>query len=90
VGWRNGKAGGGDHAHSETAQAINAVRNYNRVFRHGRHGDEYMTNDLPMLQLHDDPAHALSDGPNALKLSLLPDFWRAVRAIDSLVRASRS
>jgi 2-dehydro-3-deoxyphosphooctonate aldolase (KDO 8-P synthase) len=41
------------------------------------------------VETHDDPAHALSDGPNALKLSLLPHFWHAVKAIDSLARSTR-
>ena len=38
------------------------------------------------VETHDAPERALSDGPNALKLGLLPDFWRAVKAIDSVVR----
>jgi 2-dehydro-3-deoxyphosphooctonate aldolase (KDO 8-P synthase) len=37
------------------------------------------------VETHDDPKHALSDGANALDLRLLPDFWRKIRAIDSLV-----
>ena len=41
------------------------------------------------VETHDDPEHALSDGPNALRLSLLPHFWNMVKAIDSLVRSTR-
>jgi 2-dehydro-3-deoxyphosphooctonate aldolase (KDO 8-P synthase) len=34
------------------------------------------------VEVHDDPAHALSDGPNALRLDLLPRFLRRLRLID--------
>jgi 2-dehydro-3-deoxyphosphooctonate aldolase (KDO 8-P synthase) len=37
------------------------------------------------VEVHDDPAHALSDGPNALRLDLLPEFWRRLTAIHRLV-----
>lgn len=40
------------------------------------------------VEVHDAPEKALSDGPNALRLSLLPDFWRRLRAIDALVRSA--
>ncbi len=39
------------------------------------------------VETHDDPAHALSDGANALDLSLLPGFWRRIQAIDALIRS---
>jgi len=39
------------------------------------------------VETHDDPAHALSDGANALDLKLLAGFWERIKAIDSLVRA---
>ena len=38
------------------------------------------------VEVHDQPEKALSDGPNALRLSLLGDFWRRLQAIDALVR----
>jgi 2-dehydro-3-deoxyphosphooctonate aldolase (KDO 8-P synthase) len=37
------------------------------------------------VEVHDAPERALSDGPNALRLSLLPDFWRRLCAIHTLV-----
>jgi len=37
------------------------------------------------VEVHDCPEKALSDGPNALRLSLLPEFWRRLRAIHDLV-----
>jgi 2-dehydro-3-deoxyphosphooctonate aldolase (KDO 8-P synthase) len=39
------------------------------------------------VEVHDAPAKALSDGANALDLSLLPEFWRHLRALDALVRS---
>jgi 2-dehydro-3-deoxyphosphooctonate aldolase (KDO 8-P synthase) len=39
------------------------------------------------VEVHNDPAHAKSDGANALHLDLLPQFWRRVRAIDALVKS---
>jgi 2-dehydro-3-deoxyphosphooctonate aldolase (KDO 8-P synthase) len=33
------------------------------------------------VEVHNDPAHALSDGPNALRLDLLPRFLRRMRLI---------
>jgi 2-dehydro-3-deoxyphosphooctonate aldolase (KDO 8-P synthase) len=33
------------------------------------------------VEVHDDPANALSDGPNALRLDLLPAFLRRIRRI---------
>ena len=43
--------------------------------------------DGVFVETHDHPEKALSDGPNALRLSLLPAFWRHLRALDSLVRS---
>ena len=37
------------------------------------------------LEVHDAPEKALSDGANALRLNLLADFWRRLKAIDGLV-----
>jgi 2-dehydro-3-deoxyphosphooctonate aldolase (KDO 8-P synthase) len=34
------------------------------------------------VEVHDDPTHALSDGPNALRLDLLPRFLRRLRMIN--------
>lgn len=42
--------------------------------------------DGVFVEVHDDPEKALSDGPNALRLSLLADFWRRLREIDGLVK----
>jgi 2-dehydro-3-deoxyphosphooctonate aldolase (KDO 8-P synthase) len=39
------------------------------------------------VEVHDHPEKALSDGPNALRLNLLADFWRRLRAIHGLVRS---
>jgi 2-dehydro-3-deoxyphosphooctonate aldolase (KDO 8-P synthase) len=35
------------------------------------------------VEVHDAPEKALSDGANALRLSLLPDFWKRLTAIHS-------
>jgi 2-dehydro-3-deoxyphosphooctonate aldolase (KDO 8-P synthase) len=37
------------------------------------------------VEIHDRPERALSDGPNALRLDLLPEFWRRLTAIHSMV-----
>ena len=37
------------------------------------------------VEVHDRPEQALSDGPNALRLSLLPEFWRRLTALHALV-----
>jgi 2-dehydro-3-deoxyphosphooctonate aldolase (KDO 8-P synthase) len=42
------------------------------------------------VEVHDDPEKALSDGPNALRLSLLPRFLRKLRALDEARRAADS
>jgi len=39
------------------------------------------------VEVHDNPEKALSDGPNALRLSLLPKFLRKLRLIDEARRA---
>ena len=41
--------------------------------------------DGVFVEVHDRPAEALSDGPNALKLSFLRDFWGRLRKIHALV-----
>src|SRR5580693_9419706 len=40
------------------------------------------------VEVHDDPAHALSDGPNALRLDLLPAFLRRMRRIHEATRSA--
>ena len=44
--------------------------------------------DAIFVEVHDRPEAALSDGPNALRLSLLAAFWRRLRALDGLVRSA--
>ncbi len=39
------------------------------------------------VEVHDNPEQALSDGPNALRLDLLPAFWRKLNSIDRLVKS---
>ncbi len=39
------------------------------------------------VEVHDQPERALSDGPNALRLDLLPELWRRIRALDALVKS---
>jgi 2-dehydro-3-deoxyphosphooctonate aldolase (KDO 8-P synthase) len=39
------------------------------------------------MEVHDRPEQALSDGANALRLSLLAAFWRRLRALDTLVKS---
>jgi len=46
--------------------------------------------DGVFVEVHDAPEQALSDGPNALRLSLLPDFWRRLLDIDTLVKSQDS
>jgi 2-dehydro-3-deoxyphosphooctonate aldolase (KDO 8-P synthase) len=43
--------------------------------------------DAVFVEVHDRPEQALSDGPNALRLSLLAAFWRRLKALDGLVRS---
>jgi 2-dehydro-3-deoxyphosphooctonate aldolase (KDO 8-P synthase) len=42
--------------------------------------------DGVFVEVHDDPAKALSDGANALKLSALAGFWKELLAIDAVMR----
>ena len=39
------------------------------------------------VEVHDAPDKALSDGANALDLKNLPELWRRVRALDTLVKS---
>jgi 2-dehydro-3-deoxyphosphooctonate aldolase (KDO 8-P synthase) len=39
------------------------------------------------VEVHDEPEKALSDGANALRLSLLPAFWRRLEMLGALVRS---
>jgi 2-dehydro-3-deoxyphosphooctonate aldolase (KDO 8-P synthase) len=39
------------------------------------------------VEVHDAPERALSDGANALRLDLLPELWRRLRALDALVKS---
>ncbi len=38
------------------------------------------------VEVHQEPEKALSDGPNALRLDLLPQFWERIKSIDTLVK----
>jgi len=40
------------------------------------------------VEVHDRPENALSDGANALRLSLLGAFWRRLQALDNLVKSA--
>jgi len=42
--------------------------------------------DTLFMEVHEDPDHALSDGPNSLALELFENVLKAVKAIDALVR----
>jgi 2-dehydro-3-deoxyphosphooctonate aldolase (KDO 8-P synthase) len=42
--------------------------------------------DGVFVEVHDNPARALSDGPNSLALDTLDAFWRRLTEIDELVR----
>jgi 2-dehydro-3-deoxyphosphooctonate aldolase (KDO 8-P synthase) len=39
------------------------------------------------VEVHDCPEKALSDGANALRLSLLPEFWKRLKTIDGLIKS---
>jgi len=41
--------------------------------------------DGVFVEVHDRPEEALSDGPNALRLNLLADFWQRLQAIHGLL-----
>jgi len=43
--------------------------------------------DGVFVEVHDRPEEALSDGANALRLGLLPEFWRRLTAIHELVNS---
>jgi 2-dehydro-3-deoxyphosphooctonate aldolase (KDO 8-P synthase) len=43
--------------------------------------------DALFMEVHNDPARALSDGTNALPLDQLDTVWRAAKAIHELVRS---
>jgi 2-dehydro-3-deoxyphosphooctonate aldolase (KDO 8-P synthase) len=45
--------------------------------------------DALFVEVHDAPERALSDGPNALRLSLLGDLLEKLRSIDALVKTQR-
>jgi 2-dehydro-3-deoxyphosphooctonate aldolase (KDO 8-P synthase) len=40
------------------------------------------------VEVHDAPERALSDGANALRLDLLPELLRRLRALDALVKTA--
>lgn len=42
--------------------------------------------DALFMEVHEDPDHALSDGPNSLALELFENLLKSVKAIDALVR----
>lgn len=42
--------------------------------------------DGVFVEVHDNPARALSDGANSLDLKQLPEFWRRLQALDRMVR----
>ena len=46
--------------------------------------------DGVFVEVHDRPEEALSDGPNALRLSLLGEFWKRLREIHELVARWRT
>ena len=39
------------------------------------------------VEVHDEPERALSDGANALRLDLLAEFWRRLKAVHALVNS---
>ena len=43
--------------------------------------------DALFVEVHDAPERALSDGPNALRLDLLPELCRRLRTLDALVKS---
>jgi 2-dehydro-3-deoxyphosphooctonate aldolase (KDO 8-P synthase) len=46
--------------------------------------------DAVFMEVHEDPDHALSDGPNSYPLDLLPGLLRDLCRIDELVRSAES
>jgi 2-dehydro-3-deoxyphosphooctonate aldolase (KDO 8-P synthase) len=43
--------------------------------------------DGVFVEVHDNPEKALSDGPNALRLSLLRTFWERLRALHAVLKS---
>ena len=39
------------------------------------------------IEVHNDPAHALSDGANAMRAQLLPDLWKRLTTLDKIVKS---
>jgi 2-dehydro-3-deoxyphosphooctonate aldolase (KDO 8-P synthase) len=39
------------------------------------------------IEVHNDPANALSDGANALRANLLPDLWQRLTTLDKIVKS---
>jgi len=46
--------------------------------------------DAVFMEVHEDPEHALSDGPNSYPLERLPGLLRDLRRIDELARSTES
>ncbi|MBV8361173.1 MAG: 3-deoxy-8-phosphooctulonate synthase [Deltaproteobacteria bacterium] len=46
--------------------------------------------DAIFMEVHEDPEHALSDGPNSYPLDHLPELLRDLRRIDELARAAET
>ena len=44
--------------------------------------------DALFMEVHEDPDHALSDGPNSLALENFEELLRSVKQIDALVKGS--
>ncbi len=64
-----GEASGGQPEFIETLARAAVAAGVNGVF----------------VEVHDQPEKALSDGPNSLRLKSLPEFWRRLQAIHSIV-----
>ena len=43
----------------------------------------------PLLEVHDDPDNAPSDGANMLKLSNLNDFLKKIMMLDNLIKKEK-
>jgi 2-dehydro-3-deoxyphosphooctonate aldolase (KDO 8-P synthase) len=70
----SGSASGGQPEFIETLARAAAAAGINGLF----------------VETHDAPEKALSDGANALRLSLLPEFWRRVAAVHELALGFRA
>jgi 3-deoxy-D-manno-octulosonic acid (KDO) 8-phosphate synthase len=55
-----------------------------------KHRDRIETLIELLASKNENPAKALSDGANALRLDLLPEFWRSLQAIDAAGRRVRN